>query len=132
MPIQPHLGPKQPCGTVLALTGAKTVPFSKEANWLCKHKMNLFELHMTKTAITLGPKQSYGVPKWPQCSILAPVWSQNGPTAKKPKRPLSRFSTRRNCSREHKIQLRDWLTKKRTFSLTNHVGEFCVRTNKFA
>ena len=45
---------------------------------------------------------------------------------------LSPFSTRRICSREHKIQLRDWLTKKRTFSLTNHVAEFCVRANKFA
>ena len=45
---------------------------------------------------------------------------------------LSPFSTRRICSREHKIQLRDWLTKKRTFSLTNHVGEFGVRANKFA
>ena len=45
---------------------------------------------------------------------------------------FSPFSTRRICSREHKIQLRDWLTKKQTFSLTNHVGEFCVRTNKFA
>ena len=45
---------------------------------------------------------------------------------------LSPFSTRRICSHEHKIQLRDWLTKKRTFSLTNHVAEFCVRANGFA
>ena len=26
--------------------------------------------------------------KWLQCSIFNPVWSQNGPTSKKPKRPL--------------------------------------------
>ena len=46
--------------------------------------------------------------------------------------PLSPFSTRRICSREHKIQLRDWLAKTFAFSSTNHVAEFCVRANKFA
>ena len=45
---------------------------------------------------------------------------------------LSPFSTKRICSREHKIQLRDWLAKTFAFSSTNQVAEFCVRANKFA
>ena len=37
---------------------------------------------------------------------------------------FSRFSTRRICLRDRKIQQRDWLAKNRTFSLTNHITEY--------
>ena len=42
--------------------------------------MNLSELHLIKTALTLGPKQSYGVPKWPHYQeAKTALKGQNGP-----------------------------------------------------
>ena len=38
--------------------------------------------------------------------------------------PTHRFSTRRICSLERKIESRDWLAKSQTFLLTNHITKF--------